>query len=91
MIDVFERAGYRIYAEIVKNTIYAAESDSDSSDYDEPIYIPQPETYPHHKLSPPSSPTVTPSPRKLSAYDEYLLINPATAQGLPEGKYIILL
>lgn len=84
LIDVFECAGYRIYADIVRNTVYTAESDC--SDCDEPI--PQPETYPHHKLSSPPSPTLSTSPHKVSssAYDEYLLINPATAQGLPEGE-----
>ena len=81
LIDVFECAGYRTYVEIVRNTVCDAESETDdSSDYEEPI--PQPETYPHPKA--PSLPKL--SPCKPSSRDEYLLVNPATAQGLPEGE-----
>ena len=84
LISAFERADYRNYAEIVRNIICENESEvDDSSDYDEPI--PQPETYPYVKLSPQSSPVPKLS-RRVSSCDEYRLINPATAKGLPEGE-----
>ena len=84
MISVFEHAGYRDCAAIVRNTVCDPESEADldnSSDYDQPI--PQPETYPHVKLSPPSSPKLS---KCVPSCDEYLLINPATANDLPESK-----
>ena len=88
LMDIFERAGYRTYAEIVRNIVCDTESEvDDSSDYDDPI--PQPETYPFHKPSPPSSPKL--SQHKISSCDEYLLVNPNTAQGLTEGENCILL
>ena len=87
MINVFERADFRNCAEIVRNITCEDESEDDSSDYEEPI--PQPETYPHVKLSP-----STQSSSKLSRYiapcDEFVLINPATAKDLPEGENCIL-
>ena len=83
LINVFERAGYCTYADIVRNTVCDAESEMDDfSDYEEPI--PQPETYPHLKICPPSPPKL--SSRKRSTLDEYLLVNPTTARGLPEGE-----
>ena len=86
LIDIFECAGYRNYADIVKNLICDAENETDdSSDYEEPI--PQPETYPHLNLSPLSLPNFR--NRKMSSCDEYLLINQATAQNLPEGQNCI--
>ena len=84
MIDVFEHAGFHAYAEIVRNLVYDAEGEVDDHSDDEPI--PQPETYPNHKRSPSSSPALSPSPCKLSAYDEYQLIDPATALDLPKGE-----
>ena len=85
LINVFESAGYRTYAEIVRNTVCDAESEIDeSSDYEEPIH--QPETYPCVKISRTSSPKPKPSPHRFSSCDEYLLVNPTTAQGLPEGE-----
>ena len=88
LIDIFECAGYRTYAEIVKSTVCGDESETDDcSDYDEPL--PQPETYPHLQTCPPSPPTL--SPRRLSSCDEYLLVNQATAHGLPEGENCIII
>ena len=87
LINIFEHAGYCNYAEIVKSIIIcdAESEEDDSSDYEEPI--PQPETYPHLKPSPLSSPKFT--NRKMSLCDEYLLINPDNAQDLPEGQNYI--
>ena len=86
LINVFECAGYRTYADIVRNTICDAESEmDDSSDYEEPI--PQPETYPRLKINPPPSPKL--SPCRFSSCDEYLLVNPTIAQDLPKGENCI--
>ena len=88
LIDIFECAWFRTYAEIVRNTVCDAESETDdSSDYEEPI--PQPETYPCLKISPPSSPKLL--SRRFSLCDEYFLVNQATTQGLPEGENCIWL
>ena len=59
-----------------------SENEDDSSDYDDPI--PQQETYPHVQVNPLPSPKL---PRRVSLCDEYLQINPATANNLPVGKY----
>ena len=83
LINVFERAGYRTYAEIVRNTV--CDDESDSSDYDEPI--PQPEAYPQLKVNPPPSPK--PSPRRFSSCDEYLHIDSVTAMDLPKGETLV--
>ena len=84
LINVFERAGFQNYAEIVRSIVCEEESEiEDSSDYDEPI--PQPETYPKVQLNPPQAPKLS---RYVSSYDEYILINPAThANNLPKGEY----
>ena len=86
LINVFECAGYRTYAEIVRNTLCDDESDSsDDSDYNEPI--PQPEAYPQFKVNPPPSPK--PSPRRFSSCDEYLHIDSVTAMDLPKGETLV--
>ena len=80
-MNIFERADFQIYAEIVRSIICEDENeDDDSSDYDEPI--PQPETY--LNVNRPPSPKHS---RRISSCDEYLLINPATANNLPKGEY----
>ena len=82
LINIFERSDFHNYAEIVRNTVREDESEEDdSSDCDEPI--PQPETYPNSKLNPLPSPKIS---RHVSSYDEYLLINPATANNLTKGE-----
>ena len=85
-MNVFERADFQIYAEIVRNIIICeCESEADdSSDYDEPI--PQPETYPNIQVNPPPSPKLS---RRISSCDEFILINPATANDVPKGVYCI--
>ena len=81
LVNVFERAGYRDYAETVKKSAHS--SDNDSSDIDEPI--PQPQTYPDLKTScGPSS--HKPSTSGLLSYEEFSLIDPAAAEGLPKRK-----
>ena len=82
LINVFEHAGYRNCAEFVRNIESEDENEEDdSSDYDDPI--PQPETYPHVKLNPVSS---SKQSKCISICDEYVLVNPAAAKGLPEGE-----
>ena len=86
LIDIFEHAGYRNYADLVKSLICDAESEGDdSSDYEEPI--PQPDTYPHLKPSPLSSPKS--KNRRMSSCDEFLLINQTNTQDLPKGQNCI--
>ena len=81
-MNVFERADFQICAEIVRNIICEdASEEEDSSDYDEPI--PQPETYPSVQSNPPPSLKLS---RRISTYDEYMLINPFTANTLPKGE-----
>ena len=83
LMNVFERADFQIFSEIVRSIICEDESEADdSSDYDEPI--PQPETYPNIQVNPPSSPKLS---RRISSCDEFLLINPATANDVPKGEY----
>ena len=84
MSDAFEHAGYRSYAEIVRNiaSCDAGSEENDYNDNDEPIS--QPDTYPQLKSSIPSSPK--PSSYKFSSCDAYLLINQANVQDLPEGE-----
>ena len=83
LMNVFERADFQIFAEIVRSIICEDESEADdSSDYDEPI--PQPETYPNIQVNPPSSTKLS---RRISSFDEFLLINPATANDVPKGEY----
>ena len=82
LIDVFERASYHTYAEIVRNIVCNTESETDDSHDDDPVS--QPATYPPLKPSPLSSTKC--SQRKLSTCDEYLLVNPAIAQRLPKRK-----
>ena len=88
LINIFERANFYNYAEIVKNIACKYESEEDdsiASDYDEPI--PQPETYPNVQLTPPPSPKHS---RCTSSYcDEFLLVKPATANNLPKGDYVV--
>jgi hypothetical protein len=83
LINIFEQANFHNCAEIVRSIIYEDESEEDdSSDYDEPI--PQPETYPNVQLNPQQAPKLS---RRVSSCDEYLLINPATANcDLPKGE-----
>jgi hypothetical protein len=84
-MNVFEQADFQNCAEIIGNIVCEDESeedDSNSSDYDEPI--PQPETYPVVQLNPQPSRKLS---RRVSSCDEYLLINPATANNLPKGEY----
>ena len=81
LINIFERAGYCDYAEIVIKTVHIAESETDDSISSDEV-IPQPQTYPHIKPpTPPSSPKAD-----LSSTKEYLLIDSAAAQGLPKSK-----
>ena len=81
LINVFERAGFQNTAEIVRSIVCEDESEEDSSDYDEPI--PQPEAYPNVQSNPPLSLKLS---RRISTYDEYMLINPFTANTLPKGE-----
>jgi hypothetical protein len=84
LINIFEQADFQNYAEIIRNIACEDESeedDSNSSDYDEPI--PQPETYPSVQLNPQTSCKLS---RHVSSCDEYLLINPASANNLPKGE-----
>ena len=85
MIDVFENAGYRTYAEIVRN-IAACNIEGDHEmdnfgDYHEPF--PQPETYPNPKPNPLSS---TCDNISVTSFDEFLQVNPAVAQDLPKSN-----
>lgn len=83
LIDIFKNAGYHAYAEVVRNiVIHDVEGEID--DFIEPV--PQPETYPILKPSPPSSPKQ--SMRKLSLCEEFLPVNQAAVQDLPEGENI---
>ena len=87
LMNVFERADFQNYAEIIRSIVCEDESevdDSSSSDYDEPI--PQPETYPNVQSNPPPSPKLS---RCTSSCDEFLLINPATANNFPKGEYSV--
>jgi hypothetical protein len=88
LIDVFERADFQNYAEIVRNIICEDENEVDdsTSDCDEPI--PQPETYPNVQLNPPISLKLS---RRVSSCDEYVLINPSTANDVPKGEYCTFL
>ena len=82
MINVFERADFRNCAEIVRNIVCEDDTeDSEDDSSDEPI--PQPETYPIIQLNSPSSPELS---GRISSCDEYLLINPVTANNLPKGE-----
>ena len=79
LINVFESAGYHTYANIVRCCI---ESEMDDfNDYT--VHLSQRDPYPHPKLSLPSPELST---RKFSLYDEFVQINPAAAQDLPEGE-----
>ena len=81
-MNVFEQAEFQDCAEIIRSIMY----ESDSNDYDEPI--PQPETYPNVQTNPPPSPKLS---RRISSCDEYVLINPATANGLPKGENLLII
>lgn len=82
LINAFESAGYNAYAEIVRNIVCHNESEMDDlNDYAEPLS--QPETYPYPKPGPPLSPKLS---HKFSSCDEFLQVNRATAQRLPEGE-----
>jgi hypothetical protein len=83
LINIFEQADFQNCAEIVRSIVNEDESEvDDSSDYDEPI--PQPETYPNVQSNPQSAPKLS---RHVSSCGEFILINPATANNLPEGEY----
>ena len=85
LMNIFERADFQNCAEIVRSIVCEDESEvDDSSDYDEPI--PQPDTYPSVQSNPPPSPKHS---RRTSLCDEFLLINPATANNLPKGDCIV--
>lgn len=59
----------------------------DSSNSDDEPTIPQPRTYPLLKqLRSPLSPEFTSTELSSLNFDEYLLIDPAAAQDLPEGE-----
>ena len=85
-MNIFERADFQNYAEIVRSIILCEdESDiDDSSDYEDLEPIPQPETYPNVQSNPSPSPKHS---RRISSCDEFLLINPATANNFPKGEY----
>jgi hypothetical protein len=86
LINIFEQADFQNCAEIVRNIICEDESEvDDSSDYDDPM--PQPETYPSVQLNPRPLPKLS---RHVSSCDEYLLVNPATANKLLKGGYVII-
>ena len=81
LINIFERAGYNSYADVVRNIVCHTESEMDHfNDYAEPL--PQPETYPHPKPGPSLSRKLS---HRLSSCDEFLQVNPAAAQNIPEG------
>ena len=81
LINIFECAGYYNYAENVRKTAHVVESETDDSISSDEV-IPQPQTYPHIK-----SPTQPSLPKAdLSQFEEYSLIDPAAAQGLPKCK-----
>ena len=62
--------------------------DNQMDDFCDEEPLPQPETYPHPKSSPPLSPEH--STRRVSPCDEYVLISDqATAQNLPKGENFI--
>ena len=87
LIDIFESIDCRSYAEFVRNIVYSVETTTEGfSDYDEPNLL-QPNTYPHSEPSPLLPPK--PSTRTLSSCDEFLVINQAAAQDLPEGEICI--
>ena len=81
-MNVFERADFQNCAEVIRSIVCEDESEiDDSSDYDEPI--PQPETYPNVRSNPQLSPKLS---RRVSSCNEYILINPSTANNLPKGE-----
>ena len=85
LIDIFESAGYRSYAAVVRNIACSVESHKGMDDFGEcNDFLSQPDTYPHHE------PNISLTPKFLtqdsSSYDEYLEINVTPAQNLPQGK-----
>ena len=81
-MNIFERADLKNCAEVIRSIVCEDESEiDDSSDYDEPI--PQPETYPIVQSIPQLPPKLS---RRVSSCDEYILINPLTANNLPKGE-----
>ena len=87
LINVFEQADFQNFAEMIRSIICEDQSElDDSSDYDEPMPIPQPETYPSVQSNSCSSPKLS---RHASSCDEFLLINPANANNLPKGEFCI--
>ena len=84
-MNIFEQADFKNCAEIVRSIVCEDESEvNDSSDYDEPI--PQPETYPNAQSTPQPPPKHS---RHTLSGDEFLLINPATANNFPKGEYSV--
>lgn len=81
MINIFERAGYHNYADIVRNAACSVEGEMDINDKEA---LPQPKIFPNPAPNPPLSPTLSSS--RLSICDEYVEVNSAVAQNLPEGK-----
>ena len=66
-MNIFERAGYNSYADVVRKIVCHTESEMDDlNDYAEPLA--QPETYPHPKSGPSLS-------HKISHRLSYLVMN----------------
>ena len=88
LIGVFERAGYKNYADIVRKVVHVSDSEADdSSGSDDSLKfpLPQPQTYPC--LQPRNSPSPTELlSAELSSSESYFLINPAILKSLPEGE-----
>ena len=80
LIRAFERAGYKQYADQVKQVIQPQDSDTDDSSCDEDSFpLPQPHTYPNlESLSPIECPSLKPLP-----CESYSFIDP---ESLPEGE-----
>ena len=83
LISVFERAGYKTYADKIREIVHVHGGETDSSGSSEQSS--QPQTYPHLKpLNPP-----LPTESLLSETEPYLLIDPAVAKSLPQGENLV--
>ena len=87
LISVFERAGYKNYADEVRKIVSDDNSDSDSSgNEDSALALPQPPTFPH--LSLPSPIQLPPDLPEHSSHETFYLIDSAISNNfLEEGKY----
>jgi hypothetical protein len=85
LIDTFEGAGYRLYADKIRNIACDVEFQSDM-ECDQ--LLPQPETYPSLKHEIPSPDKFL--GRRSSSYDEFLLIDPDDSQNLSQSKSTII-